>query len=98
MLERIEGECAGAIIFIPSSKALSHSTESYKALSDEELANIIKTLSVRPLMAGEDGIRLSLARAQEKKQFMLKMDEYQFHLMGHPVLILLSLLIHDLMS
>lgn len=66
MLERIGGECAGAVTFIPTGEQLRNHLGEYKQLTDQELANIIKELPTRPLMAGADGIRLSLAGAQDK--------------------------------
>lgn len=66
MLERIGGECAGAITFLPSGQKLNSTDYEYRAISTEELGNILKELPNRPLMAGEQGIRLSLAGAQNK--------------------------------
>lgn len=39
---------------------------SYRALDDEELVEIFRILRRRPLLAGERGVRLSLAGAQDK--------------------------------
>jgi serine/threonine-protein kinase HipA len=66
MLERIGGECAGAVTFVPAGQKLPERNDSYRPLSSEKLAEILKMLPRRPLMAGEDGIRLSLAGAQDK--------------------------------
>jgi serine/threonine-protein kinase HipA len=66
MLALIGGECAGAITFIQAGERLSQHPGSYKQLTDQDLAQIIKQLPTRPLMAGADGIRLSLAGAQDK--------------------------------
>jgi serine/threonine-protein kinase HipA len=66
MLEQIGGECAGAVTFIPAGESLPSSNDQYRALSSHELAEILRTLPRRPLMAGEKGIRLSLAGAQDK--------------------------------
>src|SRR5580765_4617483 len=66
MLERIGGECAGAVTFMPSGQPLPERNYSYRPLSDPELAAILKELPKRPLLAGEEGIRLSLAGAQDK--------------------------------
>src|SRR5580698_8482938 len=64
MLERIGGECAGAVTFIPSGQSLPERDYGYRKLPSEELATILKELPKRPLLAGEQGIRLSLAGAQ----------------------------------
>lgn len=66
MLEQIGGECAGAVTFIPAGEELPKNKPQYKPLSDSSLAGILRELPRRPLMAGEDGIRLSLAGAQDK--------------------------------
>jgi serine/threonine-protein kinase HipA len=66
MLEQIGGECAGAISFLPEDEAISEDDDRYRELADGELAGILRELPRRPLMAGEDGIRLSLAGAQDK--------------------------------
>lgn len=66
MLERIGGECAGAVTFMPSGEVLPDRQYGYRNLSPEELAGILKELPKRPLLAGEEGIRLSLAGAQDK--------------------------------
>lgn len=66
MLERIGGECAGAVTFLPQGEPLPGRQYGYRPLSDEELAAILKELPRRPLLAGEEGIRLSLAGAQDK--------------------------------
>lgn len=56
----------GAVTFIPEGERLSQHPGSYKQITDQELAKILKQLPTRPLMAGADGIRLSLAGAQDK--------------------------------
>lgn len=66
MLERIGGECAGAVTFLPQGEPMPDRHYGYRKLSDEELAAILKELPRRPLLAGEEGIRLSLAGAQDK--------------------------------
>ncbi len=66
MLEQIGGECAGAVTFIPAGGKLPERNYSYRPLTSAKLAEILKMLPRRPLMAGEDGIRLSLAGAQDK--------------------------------
>jgi serine/threonine-protein kinase HipA len=66
MLEQIGGECAGAVTFMPSGQPLAEKEYHYRPLTEHELANIFRELPRRPLMAGEDGVRLSLAGAQDK--------------------------------
>jgi serine/threonine-protein kinase HipA len=66
MLEHIGGECAGAVTFIPAGENLPKREDHYRQLDNAELAKILRELPRRPLMAGEEGIRLSLAGAQDK--------------------------------
>jgi serine/threonine-protein kinase HipA len=66
MLERIGGECAGAVTFLPAGESLPARYDHYWTLSSPELAGILRELPRRPLLAGETGIRLSLAGAQDK--------------------------------
>src|SRR5437879_3259093 len=66
MLERIGGECAGAVTFLPQGESMPERRYGYRALTDEELAAVLKELPRRPLLAGDEGIRLSLAGAQDK--------------------------------
>jgi len=66
MLDQIGGECAGAVTFVPAGQPLPERNYSYRKLSTKELAGILRELPRHPLLAGEDGIRLSLAGAQDK--------------------------------
>ena len=66
LLERIGGDCAGAVSLYPESGELPEQSASYRELSIEELNAIIRELPQRPLLAGEKGVRLSLAGAQKK--------------------------------
>jgi serine/threonine-protein kinase HipA len=72
MLERIGGECAGAITFIPAGEAFPYEAVQYRSLSEKELAGVLRDLPRRPLLAGEGQIRLSLAGAQDKIAICLK--------------------------
>ena len=68
LLDRIGGECAGAVTFLESGKALPtpNRDEDIQWLSDEEVIAILDELPRRPMLAGKDGLRLSLAGAQDK--------------------------------
>ncbi|MFT6182188.1 MAG: serine/threonine-protein kinase HipA [Akkermansiaceae bacterium] len=66
LLEQIGGECAGAVSFLPSGKSPIRDETSYQLLTEEELAETLRELPRRPLMAGKKDIRLSLAGAQNK--------------------------------
>ena len=66
MLEQIGGECAGAVIFMPAGKPLPEREDRYRDLSAKELAHMLRSLPKRPLLAGDQEVRLSLAGAQDK--------------------------------
>lgn len=84
MLEQIGGECAGAVTFIPAGQPLQERNYRYRTLSSEELAAIFKELPKRPLLAGEEGIRLSLAGAQDKIALRIEGNEISLPLGGAP--------------
>jgi len=73
LLKRIGGECAGAITILPESEIPESPDQyTYRSLSDEQLADLIKHIPRRPLLAGQEGIRISLAGAQEKLALFYK--------------------------
>lgn len=84
MLERIGGECAGAVTFVPDGGALPEKNYDYRKLSDNELAGILRELPKRPLLAGDKGIRLSLAGAQDKVAVRIEGGEISLPLGGAP--------------
>lgn len=68
LLDHIGGECAGAVTFLEPGQALPVPTRSddVQWLSDKEVVAILDELPRRPMLAGKDGLRLSLAGAQDK--------------------------------
>jgi serine/threonine-protein kinase HipA len=84
MLEQIGGECAGAVTFVPTGEPLPESDYRYRTLSSEELAAVLRELPKRPLLAGEEGIRLSLAGAQDKVAVRVDGGEISLPLGGAP--------------
>jgi serine/threonine-protein kinase HipA len=66
LLEQIGGECAGAVTFTRGGYPLPVSSSAYRDVTEKELAVILRNLPKRPLMAGDEGVRLSLAGAQGK--------------------------------
>ena len=66
MLERIGGECAGAISLLPQDVAPPSLENRIRTLTDTELVTLVSELPRRPMLAGEEGLRLSLAGAQDK--------------------------------
>lgn len=84
LLERIGGECAGAVSLLPSGELPSAGKGSYREISPDELAGKIAELPQRPLLAGQDGIRLSLAGAQPKLAVAIFDGKYFLPLNGSP--------------
>ena len=84
MLERIGGECAGAVTFIPAGEPLAVRDYRYRSLAPHALVTVLKELPKRPLLAGEKGIRLSLAGAQDKIAVRIEGDEISLPLGGAP--------------
>ena len=78
LLERIGGDCAGAVSLDHEIGDTKREPGTYRQLSLDELNVIISELPKRPLLAGEKGIRLSLAGAQKK--LPIYFDEEHFHL------------------
>jgi len=84
MLEEIGGECAGAVTFIPTGEDLPEQHYSYRPLTPADLAAILKELPRRPLLAGDEGIRLSLAGAQDKVALRIEGNQISVPLGGAP--------------
>jgi serine/threonine-protein kinase HipA len=67
LLEHLGGECAGAVTFLESGTSLpQRQHDDVQWLSDKEVVAILDELPRRPMLAGKDGLRLSLAGAQDK--------------------------------
>jgi serine/threonine-protein kinase HipA len=84
MLEQIGGECAGAVTFMPAATELPKREDSYRGLTDKELAEILRALPRRPLMAGDEGVRFSLAGAQDKIAVYVSGNKISIPLGGGP--------------
>ncbi len=67
LLAAIGGECAGAITFLPvgSTQQLVKSAD-IEWLDASALHKLLDELPQRPMLAGRDGLRMSLAGAQDK--------------------------------
>jgi serine/threonine-protein kinase HipA len=67
LLDHIGGECAGAVTFLEPGQILpAPAHDDVQWLSDDEVVAILDELPRRPMLAGFDGLRLSLAGAQDK--------------------------------
>jgi serine/threonine-protein kinase HipA len=86
MLEKIGGECAGAISLWPDELASEHrSGANVRWLDDGEAAEIMTLLPQRPLLAGEEGLRLSLAGAQVKLPVVIDAKSDGLNRLGLPL-------------
>ncbi|MBN2807969.1 MAG: type II toxin-antitoxin system HipA family toxin [Deltaproteobacteria bacterium] len=75
MLEMIGGECAGAVSLLPEGSTPPDSRNAQnRELTELELQQLIDELPNRPLMAGKEGLRLSLAGAQDKLPIIIHDD------------------------
>jgi len=73
MLERIGGECVGAVSLFPEEVRPSKSADlTLRELTSAELGDVLEELPRRPLMAGTEGVRLSLAGAQGKLPVLIR--------------------------
>ena len=86
MLERIGGECAGAIALVPEAmEGRATSDDGVRWLSEGEVIGIMDRLPHQPLLAGEQGLRLSLAGAQVKLPVVIESTAGGATLMALPM-------------
>lgn len=73
LLEALGGDVAGALTLWPEGQTPPSATTLAAAnpLTDQELLEILDALPKRPMLAGRQGLRLSLAGAQEKLPVVL---------------------------
>jgi len=86
LLDHIGGECAGAVTFLEPGQflRLPATGGEIEWLSDEEVIAILDELPRRPMLAGKDGLRLSLAGAQDKLPVVVEGDRIGLPLNGTP--------------
>jgi serine/threonine-protein kinase HipA len=93
LLEGIGGECAGAVTLLepgqaplsgdPAQTAAEH-MEHVRWLDDTQLQQLLQDLPRRPMLAGLDGLRLSLAGAQDKLPMVFDGQRLGLPLHGAP--------------
>jgi len=73
LLDRLGGDVAGALQLLPPDETPRDESGPFtpKPLDEDGLARVLEALPVRPLLAGEEGLRLSLAGAQAKLPVVL---------------------------
>jgi serine/threonine-protein kinase HipA len=84
LLEKIGAECAGAVSLIPPGELPAAGHPRYREITLDELAGKFAALPFHPLLAGEDGIRLSLAGAQGKLAVAIREGRFSLPLDGSP--------------
>ena len=86
LLHGIGGECAGAVTLLePGQTPLQmDTTQHIRWIHNSELPNLLDELPKRPMLAGEDGLRLSLAGAQDKLPVVVKDEQIGLPLLNTP--------------
>jgi serine/threonine-protein kinase HipA len=75
LLEVIGGECAGALSLYPAGQTPPDAgDDGIEVLTEARLETLLDKLRERPLLGGEDGVRLSLAGAQDKLAVCIEGD------------------------
>jgi serine/threonine-protein kinase HipA len=85
-LEALGGDVAGALSLWPEGEVppAPDPTATPRPLTDDELVDVLDTLPKRPLLAGREGLRLSLAGAQAKLPVVLVDDRVALPAPGQP--------------
>lgn len=83
LLETLGGECAGALTILPEGDKPTEQLQ-YERINKEKMGELIVLLPKRPLLAGENGVRLSLAGAQNKLPLTIVGEDYLLPLNGSP--------------
>lgn len=76
LLDSLGGECAGAVTLLEPGQ-LPHALNApheVRWLDHAQLLQVLDEMPLRPMRAGEDGLRLSLAGAQDKLPVVLDVD------------------------
>ena len=84
LLDRLGGDVAGALQLLPEGRepAAPADNQHPVPLGDTGILRVLDTLPARPLLAGESGLRLSLAGAQSKVPVVLVGDRIALPLPG----------------
>ncbi|MBG6118186.1 MULTISPECIES: type II toxin-antitoxin system HipA family toxin [unclassified Sphingobium] len=85
LLEHLGGEVAGALMLLPEGQLPpAPASGTPDILDDEHLLQLLQHLPMRPMLAGEGGLRLSLAGAQSKLPVLLIDDHIALPAPGQP--------------
>ncbi len=86
LLDGIGGECAGAVtLLVPGQNPVApDSAGAVRWLDGVQLLRLLDEMPKRPMLAGQDGIRLSLAGAQDKLPIVAESNRIGVPLQGTP--------------
>lgn len=86
LLDRLGGDVAGALQLLPPDAAPTApgAEQPPKPLDETGLIRVLDSLPTRPLLAGEEGMRLSLAGSQSKLPVVLSEGEVALPSTGQP--------------
>lgn len=101
LLDRIGGECAGAVTFLEPGHSSNPTGEGegegeIEWLNEEAIIAVLDELPRRPMLAGRDGLRLSLAGAQDKLPVVVDHDRIGLPRHGTPSSHILKPAIHGI--
>lgn len=82
ILERIGAECAGAVSLLMEGETPNNTSGEYSLMDETQFAAKLRELPRRPLLAGDEGIRLSLAGAQNKVAIKIENGEFLLPMNG----------------
>ncbi|WP_420449924.1 type II toxin-antitoxin system HipA family toxin [Candidatus Palauibacter sp.] len=97
LLDRLGGDVAGALQLLPLGELPAGPDSSYspQPLDDAALVDVLDKLPWRPLLVGEEGLRLSLAGAQSKLPVVTVDDQIALPAPGQPTTHILKPAISD---
>jgi serine/threonine-protein kinase HipA len=86
LLERLGGDVAGALTLWPAGEAppVARGLTATAPIGEEDLVATLDRLPARPLLAGEEGMRLSLAGAQAKLPIVMVNGQVALPAPGQP--------------
>ncbi len=86
LLDGIGGECAGAVTLLEHGQKFQspNSPQAVRWLDELQLLQLLDEMPKRPMLAGQDGLRLSLAGAQDKLPVVADGKRIGLPLLGAP--------------
>lgn len=86
LLDGIGGECAGAVTLLEAGQTpkAPDSPNAVRWLDEADLLRLLDEMPKRPMLAGEEGLRLSLAGAQDKLPVVAEGDRIGLPLFNTP--------------